>query len=331
MKKHTMIWGLAWALILFYGLSNGAFAKGNESTTSSDDLFQERWACSQNFQIAINQHNKPSQILTSGHKDFKPSWSKTEGKLTFFRRLSRDKGFHTWKTKICSINIDGTGFRELTSGDFPDFNPTWTRDGSNMIIFNRYSTVPVYKNQIFIISPDGTVGDAQLVSHPSNKYYEWAMSALKDGRILIDRLGKDFAYSFLLTPYPGKMGKYEELTRPTEKLWHKLSISPDETKVTYMLDNDSKIATYKDAVIAIADFDVANLKMHNQVIITEMDPDSISEYPRWSSDGNYVIYDSNNSGEYQVYAYNLKDETTARISFDANGDYRFAHVEDSPK
>ena len=179
--------------------------------------------------------------------------------------------------------------------------------------------------------PDGSLGDEQLISHPSNAYYEWATSALKDGRIFIDRKGNDFARSFLLTPNPGKLGGYEEIQRPTEKFWHKLSVSPSETKVAYMLDEDRKLHTYKDVVIAIADFDKVNLRIDNQRIITEMDRSNICEYPRWSKDEQYVIYDSNRTGKFQVYAYSLETKSTARISPDIRRNYRFANFENLPK
>jgi Tol biopolymer transport system component len=329
--QSAIIPGLMVAIIIFNACSADDSELASIPTTPGNVKFEERWASSENLQITINQRDKPKVTVTSGYWDYKPSWSKTGDKLTFFRFVSKDRGFHTWRTKICVVNIDGTGFRELTTGDYPHFNPTWARDGSNRIIFNRHSTKRGWKNQIFMIPPDGTIGDEQLVSHPSNAYYEWAFSALKDGRIFIDRKGSDFAKTFLLTPNPGNLGKYEEIKCPTEKLWHKLSVSPSETKVTYMLDNDRKLYTYKDVVIAIADFDIVNLRIENQIIITEMNTDYIYEYPRWTQDESCVIYDSNKSGKYQIYAYHLENKTTTRISPDINRDYRFANFENLPK
>ena len=331
MKRYAIIPGLIVALMILNACSTDDSESVVIPITPGNLKFEERWASSENLQITINQQNTHTITVTSGHQDYKPSWSKTGDMLTFFRFVSKGRGFHTWRTKICVVNIDGTEFRELTNGDYPHFNPTWTRDGSNMIIFNRHSTERGWKNQIFMIPPDGTVGDEQLVSHPSNAYYEWAFSALKDGRIFIDRKGSDFAKSFLLTPDPGKLGKYEEIQRPTEKLWHKLSVSPSETKVVYMLDNDRKLYTYSDVVIAIADFDKANLRIENQIIITEMNKDYNYEYPRWTKDESSVIYDSNKSGKYQIYAYHLENKTTSRISPDITKDYRFGNFENLPK
>lgn len=331
MKNVVVVLGLIAVFLVCNIDFLSASGSADKVVDANSNIFKERWASSENLEITINQYNKPKITVTSGHKDFKPSWSKTGDMFTFFRRISKGNGFGSWRTKICVVNADGTGFRELTNGQYPDFNPTWTRDGSNMVIFNRYSTEKTYANQIFLISPDSKVGDEQLISHPSNAYFEWAFSCLKDGRIFMDRIGKDFAKSYLLTPNPGKLGEYEELQRPTDQLWHKVSVSPSETKICYMLDNDRKIATYKDAVIAIADFDVRNLKVRNQIIITKMDPDGVYEYPTWSSDEKFVIYDTNKSGKYQIYAYNLETKKTTRISPDAKRNYLFGAAENLPK
>lgn len=331
MSKYTMISGLIVAMMIFNSCAENDPELAGIPITPGNFKLKEQWVSSKNLQITITKPSTPEVTVTSGYQDYKPSWSKTGDRLIFFRFISKGRGFHTWRTKICVVNIDGSGFRELTTGDYPHFNPTWTRDGSNMIIFNRHSTERGWKNQIFMIPPDGKVGDEQLISHPSNQYYEWAFSALKDGRIFIDRKGSDFAKSFLLTPNPGKLGKYEEIKRPTEKLWHKLSVSPSETKVAYMLDIDRKLYTYRDVVIAIADLDTANLKVENQLIITDMNKDYTYEYPRWTKDESCVIYDSNKSGKYQIYAYHLEQKTTSRISSDINNDYRFGNFKNVPK
>ena len=69
--------------------------------------------------------------------DFKPSWSKTGDMLVCFRRLKDDPVTVNWKSAIFIINVDGTGFHQLSDGTHTDFNPTWTRDGLNTPIWNR--------------------------------------------------------------------------------------------------------------------------------------------------------------------------------------------------
>ena len=91
-----------------------------------------------NGEIHVNVLGTPEEEpLTSGHWDFKPSWSKTGDMLVFFRRLVNHREVSQWKTAICIINVDGTGFHQLTDGTHTDFNQTWTRDGTNTPIWNR--------------------------------------------------------------------------------------------------------------------------------------------------------------------------------------------------
>jgi len=78
-----------------------------------------------------------TKAITSGHWDFKPSWSITGDHLVFFRRLKDDPDVNNWITAMCIINTDGSGFHQLSDGTFTDFNPTWTRDGKNTPLWNR--------------------------------------------------------------------------------------------------------------------------------------------------------------------------------------------------
>jgi Tol biopolymer transport system component len=291
-----------------------------------------RWACSDNLRITVNETDGSKHYLTSDHADFKPSWSKTGSMLTFFRALEWGGGFDTWKTRLSVIDSDGNNFRELTNGLYADFNPTWTRDGSNRILFNRYAACGADCNDIYWIDPHGSPGDEQRLSVAR---YEWVFSGLKDGRLFIDRI--DFSLppasrvrSFLLTPNPPYMGDYEEITRPTTQMWHKLSVSPSETKVAYMLDFDDDMGTYADVVLYWARFDLRTRTVYDPVAITLDDPRTIEEYPRWSADESAIIYDSNRSGEYQMYMYRLADGKTVRISA-SGSDTQFGNFENLPK
>jgi Tol biopolymer transport system component len=248
-----------------------------------------------------------------------------------------------WKTKISVVNADGTDLRELTDGQYADVNQTWTRDGTNQIIFNRFGYPNVDNNAVYITSPDAKPGDEIRISHPRERF-EWAFSALRDGRIFIERTDRIFiertdmtvpgvsvTQSFLMTPNVEGIGFYEEIERPTTKQWHTLSVSPSETKVAYMLDNDDLRTTYGDAVLYYADFDVDKLTISNPVQIADEDSSYVDMYTRWSADESLIIYSSNRSGTNQTYVYRLSDGTTHRISYDKDTSCEFAHFEDVPK
>jgi hypothetical protein len=295
-------------------------------------MTDERWVSSENLQICINSQNYEPILLTTGFEDYKPSWSKTGDKITFFRLIVGGSSTRVWKTVLCVVNSDGTGFRELSDGSVADFNMTWTRDGSELIIFNRYINEGFGLNRIYLIDPEGSPGDEVLVSDIAQEF-EWAYSGLMDGRIFIDRFKSgDPNRSFLLTPIPGQIGVYEEISRPISRAWHKLSVSPSETKVCYMVDmGTSSSESYDDSVLYFADFDKEALRVSNAVKITNLDESYIDMYPRWSSDERFIIYDSTRTGYSQLYVYRLSDGITRRVSPNDRMNYNFGNFEKTPK
>ena len=91
-----------------------------------------------NGEIHVNTYGQPEgKPLTTGHQDFKPSWSKTGDMLVVFRKVKKDPDVSKWKTAIHIIHADGTRLHQLTDGTHTDFNQTWTRDGRNTPIWNR--------------------------------------------------------------------------------------------------------------------------------------------------------------------------------------------------
>jgi Tol biopolymer transport system component len=287
------------------------------------------------FNIAIARDGRLN-LLTHSDRDFKPV-SSPDGKLAVFFRVATygDGSFETWRTVLCVINTDGTGFRQLTSGRYADYNPTFLRDGTNRIVFNRYARKARGISEIYITTPTAEPGAEQTVSHPTEPAYEWVYSTLRDGRLFVHRIQSAEREVYLLTPNPGGLGKYERVTMPSNQYFHKACIAPSETKITYMYDGDNNGATYADARIAWAKLDVKGLRVHDQVLITPDSPATIEEYPKWSPDESMVLYDSNKSrgggGIYQIYAYRIADGVERVLSLDPEQNDQFVCVLGLPK
>lgn len=281
-------------------------------------MTSERWVTSKNERITIVEADGSETTLTQGYPDMKASWSLDEPMIVFMRVVYRSAEVIDWKTRICVINVDGTGLRELTSGQHADYNPTWARDGSNAILFFRCTP---FQCSVYRTYYDNDPGEEEMLSNPS--YSETAPSTLSDGRIFVDRRVANMQYSYLMTPVENGDPIYEEITRPSNDAWHKLSVSPSETKVVYMQAH-GPTNNYRNATLCIADFDVENLTISNPIEFTNYTLFSIDEYPRWSSDESVVIFDSTRSGEYQAYLYRLDDAVFARISPDQNSGYGYS-------
>jgi hypothetical protein len=282
------------------------------------------------FNIAVLRDGKV-KVLTDTNRDFKPVSSPDGKHLVFFRVRTYGNGtFETWRTVLCTIGTDGTGFREHTSGEFADYNPTFTRDGTNRIVFNRYNRAGTRASEIYMTTVGAAVGAEKMVSHPTSPAYEWAYSTLRDGRLFIHRFRTPAREVYLLTPNPGGLGKYERVEMPSNQYFHKACISPSETKIAYMYDNDNDGATYNDVQIAWAKLDLENLRVHDQKFITPDDRRTIDEYPKWSPDETMVLYDSNKvkgGGDlYGIYACRIADGVERLISPDPGKNFQFACV-----
>jgi hypothetical protein len=235
------------------------------------------------------------------------------------------------------MNADGTGVRQLTSGDYMDFNPMWTRDGSDRITFTRFEgsvnllgiSIPTGMN-IYWTRPDSAVGEEELISDPTA--FEMGYSSLVDGRILVRReIVQEY---LLLTPNVGGTPTYEPISYPFPNTYlHKMTISPSETRIAYMkvsgyggLDGLIK-DSYSPALIAYADFDPVNRVIDNEVEITTFDPTIVSWYPSWDPDEGFVIW----AHAARINAYFLDDGTTTQISSNDHLEYRYPNVKGSVK
>ena len=187
-----------------------------------------------NGEIHVNEIGKPEgKPLTTGHTDFKPSWSKTGNMLVCFRRTKDDPVTVNWKSAIFVINVDGTGFHQLSDGTRTDFNPTWTRDGLNTPIWNRKNDKT---GGFFVMQSKVGNKPGQEVAITDESYHTWAHSCLMDGRILVELRSPDAGLGlFLMTRREGGKPLYERIQceLATKGLMHRASVSPSEKKICF--------------------------------------------------------------------------------------------------
>ena len=271
--------------------------------------------------------------ITTGPGDMKPSWSKTGDKIVFFRVTKWAAEVNNWKTAICVVNADGTGFHKVTDGTQTDFNPTWTRDGMEKAVINRRN--PKSGSFTVYTTTAGTKpGDEVAVS--DKRLSTFAYTCLKDGRMFVSCGNHPSGGGyFLMTPSAEGKVKYERVNFafPLKGFIDRVSLTPSETKLC--AENQTQLGPYRypGRTLFIADFDVSSRTVSNRKPITDTkpDPDVLRLYPRWSADESAVIYHCNMTGKNQLYMYRLKDGATIRVSANANADYMFPCGQASPK
>ena len=266
------------------------------------------------------------KAITTGNWDFKPSWSITGDHLVFFRRLKNDPVVGNWITQLCIINADGTGFHPLSDGTFTDFNPTWTRDGTNTPVWNRKNRE---KGGYQIMA--GRIGGkpGEEIALTGRSYSSWVHSAVKDGRLFVaaapPKLGRGH---FLMTPNPGGEPTFERVTcelAQTGRL-DRLSISPDETKICFDY-HPGKENPMPGRTLYVADFDVKARTITNAKPFANAERKKIwFDYPRWTKDGAAIVYHAGG----KLFLHTLADGTTKQVSTDPKADYRYPHGEATP-
>jgi hypothetical protein len=285
-----------------------------------------------NGEVHVNEVGKPEgKPLTTGHWDFKPSWSKTGDKLVFFRRYKDHPVTVNWLSAICIINVDGTGFHQLTDATVANFNPTWTRDGRNTPIWNRKNPKT---GSFFVVESriGGRPGEEVVLTDEA--YHTWAFSSLTDGRIVVSCNHPTLGWGyFLMTRGNGGKPRYERIAceLAPKGLLDRVSVSPSEKRVCFEFQTGF---TYKDPgrTLYIADFDAGKLAITNLTAIANEDGKPFwYAYPRWIEGEAAVVYHMmNQTGKGQLFVYRLDDGSTRRVSTNAGADYRYPHGEATP-
>ncbi len=266
--------------------------------------------------------------ITQEWPDFKPSWSPDGEWIVFFRIVNSPKlNIPEWKTKICVIRPNGTDLRDITDGTHNDLNPTWTRDGSNNIIINRCD---FGKSHIYFSTPHSKPGDEKLISNPD--FMEFAHCGMKDGRIIImttNGVDKSYfestgekglfspPYVRLLTPDPGKIGKYEFL-KFDEKIMmlpNRISLSPDEKKIVFERDDSFDPLGFAGHPLVIADFNKDEPCVSEMKIFYDTPFYEYALYPAWTTDSKGIIYFGSFAPlKMKLYLYNFETHEISSIS-----------------
>lgn len=295
-------------------------------------------------EIHVNVLGTPEEKpLTSGHWDFKPSWSKTGDMLVFFRRLVNHREVGKWKTAICIINVDGTGFHQLTDGTHTDFNQTWTRDGTNTPIWNRKNP-KTGGYQVMASKVGGKPGEEFALT--AKTYSTWAYTCLTDGRIFVSAHPPNQPRGYyLMTPNAGRASSPAEAQKAGSRLapqprfeavtcelaksgtLDRVSISPSETKICFDFTKGFQ-RKVPGRTLYVADFDAKSRSLSNaKPFANEAGKPVWFDYPRWTKDESAIVYHAGG----KLFLYTLADGSTKQVSTDDNADYRYPHAQATPK
>jgi len=323
------------ALLKSRGGKKGKKAKNSNPTGSIEDVAKLGIRCSYycNGRIHVGVLGTPdgkpiTEPPVKSWEDFKPSWSKTGDMLVFFRRVKNDPNVINWKTKICIIKTDGTGFHELTDGTTTNFNQTWTRDGTNTPIWNRRN---LKTGGFMIMKSKVGAKPGQEVCITNPKYHNWAYTCLMDGRILVQCVHPKQGWGyFLMTPKPGGKNVYQRIDTAglaSKGLLDRISISPSEDKVCF----EHQIGHKHNPIgrtLFVADFDAKKLAITNVKAFANAERKKRwYAYPRWTKGEKAIVFHATP----ELHLYTLKSGVTTKVSTNPRAEYRYPHGERMPK
>ena len=280
-------------------------------------------------EIYVNEPGKSEGTpITTGHMDFKPSWSKTDDMLVCFRRTKDDPVTANWKSAIFIVHVDGSGFHLLSDGTRTDFNPTWTRDGLNTPVWNRKNDE---KGGYCIMQSKvgGKPGEEIALTDPG--FHNWAHSCLTDGRILVNAAHPTMGWGVYLLTRRGKMpnrnmnawsgnsARRAKCTGPAFRRARSGSASS-----SCVGTNSRSPGTRCTSRISIGN--LARSQTSSRSPIRKVSPSGMHTHAGLKV-SRRVVYHSSETGKNQLYVYRLEDGSTRRVSTDPNADYRYPHGE----
>lgn len=260
-----------------------------------------------------------------------------DGKIVFSSNRDGDP-------ELFVINADGTGLRQLTHNNRPDYDPTWSPDGkqvafvrdrglkgeSVMIISASGGPAkPFFRNCSGAYDPqwspdgewiafemdvgeDGSDVDAHSVSGHDVKWIAWAESNSTNGNPAWSPDGTQIAYvesyefgEIYITPFDHNSGGNDQLVATTESVWgNELDWSPDGSSLLYS-DVSAEIGST---------WDIYVVPVTGGSPVRVIGTGSEEFAGEWSPDGTAFVYSSNEHGSQDLFIASSDGKTIRRLT-----------------
>lgn len=231
-------------------------------------------------------------------EDMHPKWSADSKKLIF----SSIRGYWNF-VDIYEINIDGSGLNRITTDVSIDTYAEWSHDGSKIITRRIISGYP--NSEIFLLDADGSNSKNITMDSAFDGWPSWHPSGKK---IVYASEGDNGIANIYEINIDGENRK-SFFTKPGS--WTKPIWSHAGNKLVFTRSIDGYVDIYTMNANNGSDYD-------EPVKITNMQ----DKYPNVSADGSQVIFQSNRSGNWQIYLLNIETRKITRITNnDANDEH----------
>jgi Tol biopolymer transport system component/predicted Ser/Thr protein kinase len=265
LRQNADIWKLP--VLPQSGMSRGS-PEGVISTTREDSrgawspdgkmvAFNSDRAGDMNIWLFSPANSNPRQLTTGHGGDFQPNWSPDENKIVFFS--SRSGSPNVWEVEVASGAL-----RRLTSHSGMNVNPFFSPDGT----FIAYQSDQSGRLEVWVMNADGS-NPRQLTNvGVTGHFMRWS------GRELIFRCtcgGKSAVMKVSLDG--GDPQPFAEIMGGSH-----VSFSPDRSRIMDVVGH---------RVLWVSPINSGK----PEKVYEFSDPDVRIDYPVWSPDGNWVLFD----------------------------------------
>ena len=229
-------------------------------------------------------------VPPAGEQDGAPAYSPDGRRLAFIRT----NGALT-SSEIYVVDVSGGTPRRLTSEGWIASPPVWTRNGQSILYSSARAGLPT----LWRISTAG--GTPEQVTVPGIKAFRPTLSA--SGRRLAYQLEtcSSTICSFDLTKRGSAAGNRDVLSSKGLNEW--AEISPGGNKIVLVSDRSGSQEIYISAA------DGSNLLQ-----LTHFGVAHAPESPRWSPDGQQIVFDAVDQGHTTIFALQADGGTPRRLS-----------------
>ena len=244
----------------------------------------------------INDDGTNLQRLTNNNSnDQTPDWSSDGTKIAFTSDRTGNK-------EIWVMDSDGSNPVQLTFTPENESQPDWSPD-DNYIAFTRWSPGSWDDGDVYIMDPTGS-NVVQLTVDPAN---DSRPTWYPDGDKILFNSTRDGNYE-IYSMNPDGSDQLPLMSTSTDELFP--SVSPNGLKVVYSLF---------DIPAFTAEIHVMNIDGSGDSLIANTG--DVNEDAVWAHNGSKIVFQSDRTGDYEIYIMNSDGSAQTNLTNNPGGDY----------
>jgi Tol biopolymer transport system component len=289
--RPHFFWFVVFSLLIVFGCSPGI---------TQTVPHQDRWGI-----YALDLASRDVSLIYTSHRAMDGSVLRLDSRGKTFLFSEKIDGDANENYEICTVGIDGTGFRRLTHNEFWDVYPAWSPDDARI----AFLSLRRKDFDIYVMNADGTDDRMFFDSGFHDGDIDWSPGVIaftSSSRIWTIR--DDGTQPRPITD-PPRAGEWGKTNLPFGD--YDPRISPDGTKVVFeRLENDfSPNGNY--------DFFMTRIDGTGETRLTESGyTQGLAGWDRASRRLVYVVSAINGKGAYDLYRMNADGSENRKISPD---------------